>query len=87
MRPVIALAWDRPAIVTYSRGNHAVRSEQWSYIRYHDGSEELYDRRQDPNEWINLAGNPVHTEIKSALRRWLPANEAPGGSIPTGVPD
>ena len=79
--------WDRPAITTYSKGNHSIRAERWSYIRYHDGGEELYDRRQDPNEWINLAGNSALTEVKAALGRWLPANEAPGGSIPTGVPD
>ncbi|MGH9656997.1 MAG: sulfatase, partial [Bryobacteraceae bacterium] len=32
--------WERPALITYFRGNHALRSERWSYIRYHDGGEE-----------------------------------------------
>jgi len=81
------LPWSRPALITYSKGNHALRSERWSYIRYHDGSEELYDRIKDPNEWINLASNPAHQQTTKELRRWLPTNEAPGGSIPTGVPD
>ena len=35
--------WDWPALMTYMRGNHAVRSDRWRYIRYADGSEELYD--------------------------------------------
>ncbi len=50
-------AWDRPAVTTHGRNNHAVRSERWRYIRYADGSEELYDHDADPLEWANLAGS------------------------------
>jgi hypothetical protein len=32
---------ERPALMTYQRGNHAVRSDRWRYIQYADGSEEL----------------------------------------------
>ena len=28
---------------------------RWHYIRYADGSEELYDFQSDPNEWTNLS--------------------------------
>ncbi|WP_182868265.1 hypothetical protein [Stieleria mannarensis] len=35
--------WDQPAVMTCQCGNHAVRSDRWRYIRYADGSEELYD--------------------------------------------
>jgi arylsulfatase A-like enzyme len=77
--------WDRPALTTYGRGNHAVRNERWAYIRYHDGSEELYNRRQDPDEWINLASQPGLEKVKDELRRALPSMEAPGESIPVGV--
>ncbi len=38
--------WDRPSVTTYLRGNHSVRSERWRYIRYSDGTEELYDHRR-----------------------------------------
>jgi arylsulfatase A-like enzyme len=69
--------WDTPALITFLRGNHAVRSERWSYIRYHEGSEELYDRRQDPNEWVNLAKDPALSGIKRELARWLPVTDAP----------
>ena len=31
------------AISTLGQNNHAVRDERWRYIRYADGSEELYD--------------------------------------------
>lgn len=70
-------SWDRPAIMTYLPGNHAVRSERWRYIRYQDGSEELYDHTTDPNEWYNLAGDPRLSEVLAEHRLWLPENEAP----------
>lgn len=63
---------DRPAITTYQHNNHAIRSEHFRYIRYADGSEELYDHRNDPHEWRNLAGDPKHQEILSAHAKWLP---------------
>ncbi len=67
----------KPAVSTYLAGNHAVLTEQWRYIRYHDGGEELYDRKKDPNEWRNLAGDPKHGELKKELARWIPARSAP----------
>jgi arylsulfatase A-like enzyme len=70
-----------PAITTHNHDNHGVRSERWRYIRYADGSEELYDMRKDPNEWHNLAGDPRCTEILRRHREWLPpasAKPAPG---------
>ena len=33
--------WKQPALTTFARNEHAVRSERWRYIRYGDGSEEL----------------------------------------------
>ncbi len=32
-----------------------MRTDRWRYIRYHNGDEELYDHRTDPNEFTNLA--------------------------------
>jgi len=68
---------ERPALTTYLRGNHSVRTEQWRYIRYHDGTEELYDHRQDPLEWYNLAARPGYEDVKRQLARWLPSYDAP----------
>lgn len=68
--------WERPALMTYGRGNHAVRTARWRYIRYTDGSEELYDHDRDPHEWTNLADNPKHAAIIASHRRWLPKTEA-----------
>lgn len=75
-----AAPWDRPAVTTHGRNNHSVRSEGWRYIRYSDGTEELYDEARDPLEWTNLAGKPEHHAVKQELARWLPevnAEDAP----------
>ncbi|MFO0891665.1 MAG: sulfatase [Isosphaeraceae bacterium] len=72
-----ASSWSRPAVTTHGRNNHAVRSERWRYIRYADGSEELYDHENDPREWTNLAGDPRSDEVKRELARWLPERNAP----------
>jgi arylsulfatase A-like enzyme len=63
---------ERPAITSHNRGNHAVRSEKYRYIRYADGSEEFYDLTADPNEWTNLAGDPARAPLMEEHRRWLP---------------
>ena len=66
-----------PAITTHNQNNHAVRSERWRYIRYADGSEELYDLKQDPHEWTNLAKASQHAEIIRQHAKWLPATNSP----------
>lgn len=69
--------WNRPAVTTYQRNNHAVRSEHFRYIRYADGSEELYDHRDDPREWHNLAGDPKYAKVIEQLAKWLPEINVP----------
>ena len=64
--------WEQPAITTYQYMNHAIRTEDWRYIKYRDGGEELYDERADPNEWTNLADKPGLASRKAELSRWLP---------------
>jgi arylsulfatase A-like enzyme len=72
---------ERPAITTHNHDNHGVRSEDWRYIRYADGPEELYDMRVDPNEWRNLAADPEMAGVLEEHGKWLPptsAKPAPG---------
>jgi arylsulfatase A-like enzyme len=66
-----------PAITTSNQGNHAIRTNDWRYIRYADGSEELYDVRKDPNEWTNLAGQPKYRATIAELATWLPKVDRP----------
>jgi arylsulfatase A-like enzyme len=67
-----------PAISSYGEGNTAIRSERWRYIRYEDGSEELYDHSVDSDEWNNLANDPAHTKTKQHLAKFIPENQHPG---------
>ena len=62
----------QPAVIEFRKGNAAVRSARWRYIRYSDGSEELYDHKTDSNEWKNLASKKNHKTIKQRLVKWLP---------------
>jgi len=64
--------WERPAIMTMGKGNHAVRSERWRYIHYRDGTEELYDHDNDPWEWTNLASKPEFVSVINEHKKWLP---------------
>jgi arylsulfatase A-like enzyme len=80
-------SWNRPAITTYKFKNHAIRSEDWRYIRYGDGGDELYDETNDPYEWTNLAKDPAMTARKESLVKWLPTTNAPdiGGNPGSGA--
>jgi len=67
----------RPAITTHNQGNHAIRDVRYRYIRYADGSEELYDLQADPNEWKNVAADPTQQATKDRLAKWLPKVDVP----------
>lgn len=67
-----AATWKGVALTTFGQNNHAVRTDRWRYIRYADGSEELYDHHNDEYEWTNLANQPMHAERKAELARYLP---------------
>lgn len=47
----------------------SIRTSEYRYIRYADGQEELYDHRNDPQEWINIANSSP--EITAQHRRIL----------------
>jgi len=73
--------WNRPALTTHGRNNHALRTARWRYIRYADGSEELYDHNADPNEWTNLAGLKKHAAVKRELVQWFPKKNVPNAPL------
>jgi len=69
--------WERPALTTKGFKNHALRSERWRYIRYADGSEELYDHDADPLEQTNVASRPEFASVKADFQKWFPKKDEP----------
>jgi arylsulfatase A-like enzyme len=70
-------SWDRPALCTFGPNNHSLRSERYRYTVYADGSQELYDHENDPNEWANLVDadggcSPEHKAVIDKMKQSLP---------------
>lgn len=74
--------WAGPNVaLTVVRGNakssdpkeqsYSVRSENYRYILYVNGKEELYDHTKDSYEWTNLASNKNYSKIKKDLKYQL----------------
>jgi len=47
---------------------YSYRTNDWRYILYMDGSEELYHDKTDPFEWQNIAGEKEYEGIKNKLK-------------------
>ena len=58
------------AAISFHRGA-SLRTQRWHYMRYSDGSEELYDMTSDPGETSNLAQQPDYGTVVSQLQRRL----------------
>ena len=63
-----------------SKESYALRSKAHRYIRYENGSEELYDTQNDPHEWTNVAGNPSYArqlaDYRQELMSRIPSSES-----------
>ena len=57
--------------------SHAIADDRYRLIRYGNGFEELYDLREDPNEFANRINDPSLSEIRAYLTSKLPSNAAP----------
>jgi iduronate 2-sulfatase len=47
----------------------SMRTSEWAYMKYGDGSEELYDMKKDPKQFVNLAKSAEHAKVLQSLRR------------------
>jgi iduronate 2-sulfatase len=47
---------------------YSYRTKDWRYIRYMNGSEELYHNKMDPYEWNNLAEDKKYSSKKEELK-------------------
>jgi N-acetylglucosamine-6-sulfatase len=56
-------------VLTY----RAIRTAGWLYVRWHDGSRELYDLANDPDQLRSLHAGRTHRHIRRVLARRLRA--------------
>ena len=47
----------------------SMRSSNWAYMKYGDGSEELYDMKKDPKQFTNLAKVQGYEKVLFSIRR------------------
>ncbi len=66
----------RSVVCTQGYRNHAVRTDRWRYIRYEDGSEELYDQLNDAKNFHNLVGDARYASVKREMISRLPKVDA-----------
>ena len=66
-----------PAITTNNHDNHGIRTKDWRFIQYADGSEELYNMQNDPNEFKNLAVDNAYASVLEEHRKWIPKSRQP----------
>ena len=69
--------WDRVS-TTYlgEPGSYSLSADDWRYIHYANGDEELYHITQDPYEWNNLASNPEQAPKLTEMRDLAPTQFA-----------
>jgi len=70
------MEWYKPVLQSWYYRNYAVRSQNWRYIKYRDGSEELYNHQNDPGEHSNLVGDSRYAEVIKEHKKWLPEQNA-----------
>jgi iduronate 2-sulfatase len=51
----------------------ALREENFAYMRYNDGQEELYDMKKDPLQFTNQAANPEYSSALKQMQKQLDA--------------
>ncbi|MBD1420869.1 sulfatase [Sphingobacterium chuzhouense] len=69
--------WNKPAITSWGRNNTSIKTKDYRFIKYEDGSKELYDIKKDPNEWNNLAGEAKYAKVMKRLEALLPKDNVP----------
>jgi arylsulfatase A-like enzyme len=48
-----------------------VRSDQWKYIHWLCAPPQLFDLKNDPNEFVDLGQNPGHAQVRELMRQHL----------------
>ncbi|MFN9638984.1 MAG: sulfatase [Pirellula sp.] len=71
-------------VYSYNEPHAALRSDRWSYMRYADGTEELYDMQTDSNQLNNLAEKREYVEtildLRQRMVQWIAKTKIPWAS-------
>ena len=57
----------------------ALNGDKWAYMKYSDGSDELYNMDSDPDQFTNLSRLPEYAKVVEDLQRTLKARMAENG--------
>ena len=64
--------WTNPVITSLDDNHYSVILDQWHYINYDGKDEELYNLKEDPNEWYNRADDASLKNVKQKLKDLIP---------------
>jgi arylsulfatase A-like enzyme len=93
--PVVTEGWlSVPGLVAasgrafgYDLTTIGLRTARYSYIRYSDGQQELYDLRRDPNEFHSVARLPRYAGLLAQMRRlWWRYKDCAGAECRDALP-
>jgi arylsulfatase A-like enzyme len=54
--------------LSFVKAGTSMRTGKWSYMKYKDGSEELYDMKKDPKQYDNLIFKPLFQDALKKIR-------------------
>lgn len=67
-----ASEWPYMARTSFGPGNYSIVSKSHRFIQYNDGTEEFYDRLNDPNEWYSLINDQALKGVIEEHRNKIP---------------
>ncbi len=67
-----SLKASKPSLTFYKHGSVSIRTDKYRYIRYYDGTHELYNEEADPYEIHNLAHKDGYQNVIDSLGKWIP---------------